>query len=45
MIDTTPFRRKLLDLAITGKLVPKQGEWRTVKFADVCKSFNVGIVI
>ena len=36
MIDTAPLRRKLLDLAITGKLVPKQGEWRTVKLEDVC---------
>lgn len=35
MIDTAPLRRKLLDLAITGKLVPKQGEWRTVKLVDI----------
>ena len=35
MIDTAPLRRKLLDLAITGKLVPRQGEWRTVKLGEV----------
>ena len=29
-------RRKILDLAVSGKLVPRQGEWRTVKLGDVC---------
>lgn len=36
MIETTPLRKKLLDLAISGKLVPKTGEWKTVKLGDVC---------
>ena len=30
-------RRKILDLAVSGKLVPRQGEWRTVKLGDVCE--------
>ena len=25
MVDTTPLRKKLLDLAVNGKLVKKQG--------------------
>ena len=45
MIETSSLRRKLLDLAITGKLVPRTGEWKRVRFADVCSEFNVGIVI
>lgn len=35
MIETSPLRRKLLDLAISGKLVPKTGEWKTVRIGDV----------
>lgn len=36
MIDTTPLRQKLLDLAISGKLVPRTGEWKTVRLGEVC---------
>lgn len=36
MIETTALRRKLLDLAISGKLVPKTGEWKTVRLGEVC---------
>lgn len=35
MINTTPLRKKLLDLAFSGKLVPKTGEWKTVKLGEV----------
>ena len=28
-------RRKILDLAVSGKLVPRQGEWRRVRLGDV----------
>ena len=34
MINTTPLRKKLLDLAFSGKLVPKTGEWKTVKIDE-----------
>ena len=52
MIETTALRRKLLDLAISGKLVPKQGEWKTVPVGAVaevelgkrvCKKTDAGI--
>ena len=36
MIATGSLRQKLLDLAVSGKLVPRTGEWRTVKLGDVC---------
>lgn len=36
MNETSPLRKKLLDLAISGKLVPKTGEWKTVKLGEVC---------
>lgn len=36
MIETSSLRRKLLDLAITGKLVPRTGEWKTVRLGEVC---------
>lgn len=42
MIETTPLRKKLLDLAISGKLVPKTGEWKTVKLGAVCHSIADG---
>lgn len=29
-------RRKILDLAVSGKLVPSSGEWKTGKLGDVC---------
>ena len=35
MIATTPLRKKLLDLAVNGKLVKKRGEWKTVTLGDV----------
>lgn len=36
MIETSSLRRKLLDLAITGKLVPRTGEWKTIRLGEVC---------
>ena len=35
-------RRKILDLAVSGKLVPRQGEWRTVKLDEVCDFVHRG---
>lgn len=35
-------RRKILDLAVSGKLVPRQGEWRTVKLGDAVDGFQYG---
>ena len=35
MIDTTPLRKKLLDLAVNGKLVKKRGEWKTIRVEDL----------
>ena len=32
----TAARRKILDLAVSGKLVPSSGEWKTGKLGDVC---------
>ena len=37
MIATTPLRKKLLDLAVNGKLVKKQGEWKTVTLGEVSR--------
>lgn len=42
MINTTPLRKKLLDLAFSGKLVPKTGEWKMVKLEEVCASIADG---
>ena len=42
MINTSPLRRKLLDLAVTGKLVPRTGEWRIVKLSEICNVFCDG---
>lgn len=42
MIETTALRRKLLDLAISGKLVPKTGEWKTVRLAEVTTRITDG---
>lgn len=37
MNETSPLRKKLLDLAISGKLVPKTGEWKTVKLGEIAE--------
>lgn len=35
MIATGSLRQKLLDLAVSGKLVPRTGEWRTVPLEEI----------
>jgi len=37
MTENSSLRRKLLDLAISGRLVPHSGEWRTVKLGEVAE--------
>ena len=42
MIATGSLRQKLLDLAVSGKLVPRTGEWRTVPLGELAVKVGAG---